>query len=127
MNEEKEPDLSSGKALDMLHGPLMKKIIFFALPIAASSILQQLFNSADVAVAGRFAESGALAAVGSNSVLVGLFVNLFASLSVGTNAFSASVVLYILAHEDEMIRLRWNRLHPDGRHRDCFRDRGGDE
>ena len=57
----------------------------FALPIAASSILQQLFNSADVAVAGRFAEEGALAAVGSNSVLVGLFVNLFVGLSVGVN------------------------------------------
>ena len=57
----------------------------FALPIAASSILQQLFNSADVAVAGRFAEAGALAAVGSNSVLVGLFVNLFVGLSVGVN------------------------------------------
>ena len=57
----------------------------FALPIAASSILQQLFNSADVAVAGRFAEAGALAAVGNNSVLVGLFVNLFVGLSVGVN------------------------------------------
>ena len=52
MKEETEQSQSSGKALDMLHGPLLKKIIFFALPIAASSILQQLFNSADVAVAG---------------------------------------------------------------------------
>lgn len=69
----------------MLHGPLAKRLLFFALPIAASSILQQLFNSADVAVAGRFAEEGALAAVGSNSVLVGLFVNLFVGLSVGVN------------------------------------------
>lgn len=76
MEEETEQSQSSGKALDMLHGPLLKKNIFFALPIAASSILQLLFNSADVTVAGRFAESGALAAVGSNSVLVGLLVNL---------------------------------------------------
>ncbi len=92
MKEETEQSQGSGKALDMLHGPLLKKIIFFALPIAASSILQQLFNSADVAVAGRFAESGALAAVGSNSVLVSLFVNLFVGLSVGTNVVIAQYI-----------------------------------
>lgn len=73
------------KNIDMLHGPLMKKIFWFALPIAGSSILQQLFSAADVAVAGRFAESGALAAVGSNSVLVSFYINLFAGLSVGVN------------------------------------------
>lgn len=72
-------------SIDMLNGPLAKKLIMFALPIFASSSLQQLFNSADVAVAGRFAMDGALAAVGSNGVLVGLFVNLFVGLSVGAN------------------------------------------
>ena len=45
-------------SLDMLHGSLIKKILLFALPIAASSILQQLFNSADTAVAGQFRASG---------------------------------------------------------------------
>lgn len=84
METEEKPNMVSANA-DMLHGPLAKKLLVFALPIAASSILQQLFNSADVAVAGRFAEEGALAAVGSNSVLVGLFVNLFVGLSVGVN------------------------------------------
>ena len=88
----KEEESYSKKGMDMLHGPLMKKILFFALPIAASSILQQLFNSADVAVAGRFAESGALAAVGSNSVLDGLFVNLFVGLSVGANVIIAQYI-----------------------------------
>lgn len=92
MNEEETEQSYSEKGVDMLHGPLLKKIIFFALPIAASSILQQLFNSADVAVAGRFAESGALAAVGSNSVLVGLFVNLFVGLAVGTNVVIAQYI-----------------------------------
>lgn len=92
MEEETEQSQSSEKALDMLHGSLLKKIIFFALPIAASSILQLLFNSADVAVVGRFAESGALAAVGSNSVLVGLLVNLFVGLSVGTNVVIAQYI-----------------------------------
>lgn len=92
MNEE-STELNYGeKGMDMLHGPLLKKLILFALPIAVSSILQQLFNSADVAVAGRFAESGALAAVGSNSVLVGLFVNLFVGLSVGVNVIIAQYI-----------------------------------
>lgn len=92
MTEEETEQNYSTKGMDMLHGPLLKKIIFFALPIAASSILQQLFNSADVAVAGRFAENGALAAVGSNSVLVGLFVNLFVGLAVGTNVVIAQYI-----------------------------------
>lgn len=73
MNEE-DIELNCGaKGMDMLHGPLLKKLILFALPIAASSILQQLFNSADVAVAGRFAESGALAAVGSDAFFCDLW------------------------------------------------------
>ena len=78
--------------IDMLNGPLAKKLVMFALPIFASSSLQQLFNSADVAVAGRFARDGALAAVGSNSVLVGLFVNLFVGLSVGANVVISQLI-----------------------------------
>ena len=78
--------------IDMLNGPLAKKLIMFALPIFASSSLQQLFNSADVAVAGRFALDGALAAVGSNGVLVGLFVNLFVGLSVGANVVISQLI-----------------------------------
>ncbi len=72
------------KQLDLLNGSLWDKILLFALPLAASSILQQLFNSADVAVVGRFAGSTALAAVGANSALINLFVNSFVGLSVGS-------------------------------------------
>lgn len=64
----------------MLNGSLAIKMLIFAMPLAASSILQQLFNSADVAVAGRFAGSDALAAVGSNAAVVALFVNVFVGL-----------------------------------------------
>ena len=56
------------KEMDMLHGGLAGKLILFALPLAFSSILQQLFNSADVAVVGRFAGDTALAAAGRRSV-----------------------------------------------------------
>lgn len=70
--------------MDMLHGPMAKKILLFALPIAALSILQQLFNSVDVAVVGRYVGTGALAAVGTNTPVISLFINCLVSLSVGT-------------------------------------------
>jgi putative MATE family efflux protein len=77
------------KEMDFLHGSLWDKILMFALPLAASSILQQLFNSADVAVVGRFAGSRALAAVGSNGPVINLLVNIFVGLSVGANVIIA--------------------------------------
>ena len=71
--------------VDMLNGPLFMKILIFALPLAASSLLQQLFNSVDVAVVGRFASSKALAAVGSNATVISLLINLFIGISMGAN------------------------------------------
>ena len=71
--------------IDMTHGTLWNKLLLFALPLAASSILQQLFNSVDTAVVGRFASSRALAAVGSNSSLIALMINLFIGISLGSN------------------------------------------
>ena len=76
----------------MLNGGLAGKLILFAIPLAFSSILQQLFNSADVAVVGRFAGSAALAAVGSCVALVGIFVNLIVGLAVGPNAALANLI-----------------------------------
>ncbi len=78
--------------MDMLNGGLAGKLIMFAIPLAFSSILQQLFNSADVAVVGRFAGDKALAAVGSCVALVGIFVNLNVGLAVGPNAVLATVI-----------------------------------
>lgn len=78
--------------MDMLNGGLAGKLILFAIPLAFSSILQQLFNSADVAVVGRFAGDTALAAVGSCVALVGIFVNLVVGLSVGPNAALATLI-----------------------------------
>lgn len=74
----------------MLHGPLGRKILLFALPLAASSVLQQMFNAVDVAVVGRFASSEALAAVGSNSPVINLLVNLFVGISMGANVVIAN-------------------------------------
>lgn len=78
--------------IDMLDGSLSRGIMLFALPLAASSILQQLFNSADVAVVGKFAGSKALAAVGSNATITALFVNIFVGLSVGANVVIAKYI-----------------------------------
>ncbi len=76
--------------IDMLNGPLGRKILLFALPLAASSVLQQLFNAVDVAVVGHFASSEALAAVGSNSPVINLLVNLFVGISMGANVVIAN-------------------------------------
>ena len=78
--------------INMLEGPLGKKILLFTLPLAGSSILQQLFNSTDVAVVGRFSSSQALAAVGSNSPLINMLVLLFTGLSVGANVLIARYI-----------------------------------
>ena len=78
--------------MDMLHGSLVGKMILFSLPLALSSILQQLFNSADVAVVGRFAGSQALAAVGANVANVGIFVNLLVGCSTGPNVVIANLI-----------------------------------
>jgi len=75
--------------IDMLHGKLGPKITSFALPIALTGIMQQMFNAADVAVVGRFASKYAMAAVGSNSSLINLFITLFVGISLGANVVIA--------------------------------------
>jgi putative MATE family efflux protein len=76
-------------SIDMCSGSIADKILLFALPLMASSLLQLLFNAADVVVVGRFAGKEALAAVGSNTSLINLLINLFVGLSVGTNVVVA--------------------------------------
>lgn len=71
--------------IDMVRGPVLKKMLLFSLPLMLSSILQLLFNAADIIVVGRFAGDNALAAVGSNTSIIGLLTNLFVGLSVGAN------------------------------------------
>lgn len=71
--------------MDMCNGPLLGKILMFALPLMASGILQLLFNAADMVVAGKWAGSVALAAVGATSSLINMIINVFLGLSVGAN------------------------------------------
>lgn len=76
--------------IDMTEGPIFGKLLKFSIPLIASSILQLLFNAADVVVVGRFAGDNSLAAVGSTGSLINLLINLFMGLSVGTNVVAAN-------------------------------------
>lgn len=78
--------------MDMLNGPLGLKIIRYAVPLAATGILQQLFNAADLAVVGQFSGKSAMAAVGSNAAVIGLLVNLFVGISLGSNVIIAKSI-----------------------------------
>lgn len=75
--------------MDMCNGPILKKMLLFAIPLMCSSVLQLLFNAADVVVVGRFAGDNSLAAVGSNTALISLLTNLFIGLSIGANVLAA--------------------------------------
>ena len=86
--------------IDMLNGALLPKILLFAVPLAISSILQLLFNAADVIVLGRYVSAEALAAVGSTSSFVNLLVNFFIGISVGVNVM---VGQSYAKHNDSMV------------------------
>ena len=78
--------------MDMLHGPLIKKLMLFTLPIALSSIVQQLFNAADTAVVGYFSNANTLAAVGTNTGIIALIVTVSSGLAVGVNVLIANLI-----------------------------------
>lgn len=86
--------------IDMLNGPILSRMLRFTVPLMCSSILQILFNAADIVVVGRFAGPTALAAVGSNSALINLVTNLFIGLSIGANVV---VARYFGAKDDANI------------------------
>lgn len=75
--------------IDMVNGPILKKMLLFTIPLMFSSILQLLFNAADIVVVGRFAGDNSLAAVGSNGALINLMTNVFMGLSIGGNVLAA--------------------------------------
>ncbi len=80
---------------DMPHGSIWRGLPRFALPIAATAILGQLFNASDIAVVGNFAaqnRTAAVAAVGANSPIVSLIVNLFIGISLGSNVVIANAI-----------------------------------
>lgn len=108
--------------MDMLNGSIWNKIIQYALPVAATGILEQLFNASDLAIVGNFtgkAKTVAVAAVGANSPIIGLLLNFFIGIALGANVVIAnavsSVFLFIkLVKTDQAIRIRKEELRFDG-------------
>ena len=80
------------KKMDIVNGPIIQNIIFFAIPIFLTSSLQQLFNAADIIVCGKFVGSVALAAVGANTQIINLFINSFTGLAIGANVMIANYI-----------------------------------
>ncbi|MCI5773369.1 MAG: MATE family efflux transporter, partial [Erysipelotrichaceae bacterium] len=78
--------------IDMLNGPIFSKILLFSIPLMLSSVLQLLFNAADIIVVGQFAGSNSLAAVGATSALINLLVNLFVGVSIGSSVVMGKYV-----------------------------------
>ncbi len=73
----------------MCNGSILDKLISFSIPLMLSGILQLLFNAVDIIVVGRFTGSEALAAVGSTTALINVFVNFFIGISLGSNVLAA--------------------------------------
>lgn len=89
------------KDIDMLHGPLARNILIYAIPVILTSYLQLLFNAADLVVVGRFCGSVSVAAVGATGSLTHLITTLFMGLSVGAGV---AVAHAIGSREEENVR-----------------------
>ena len=74
--------------IDMCNGPLMGKLISFAIPLVLASNLQLLFNAVDIVVVGKFSGSQAMAAVGSTTALINLLITLLIGISLGANVLA---------------------------------------
>ena len=93
----------------MLQGPLLPSIIAYTIPIILTSVLQLLFNAADLIVVGRFCGSDSVAAVGATGAITNLIVNLFVGLSVGAGV---TVAHALGAREDRTVHRAIHTLMP---------------
>lgn len=75
--------------IDMCTGPLLPKMIAFAIPVIITSVLQIMYNAADMIVVGRFGSETALASVGSTTQLINLLVGFFNGVAVGASVVVA--------------------------------------
>lgn len=86
--------------IDMCSGSILPKLLKLTLPLMLSSVLQLLFNAADVIVVGNFAGDNSLAAVGSTTALVNLVTNLFLGLSTSANVLTS---MFMGAGKDDRV------------------------
>ncbi|MEE1274881.1 MAG: MATE family efflux transporter [Olegusella sp.] len=96
MHRQGDPTARPGKGsaaqVDMTQGSLWDKILLFAIPVAVTAILQQLYNTADIAVAGRMVGTNAEAGIGNNAPVIALIVSLFQGISLGANVTIATAI-----------------------------------
>lgn len=92
--------MSKSYSMDMCNGSILPKLLRFTVPLMCSSMLQLLFNAADIVVVGRFCGEQSLAAVGSTSSLINLLTNIFIGLSIGANVLTAR---YFGAKEEQQL------------------------
>ena len=88
------------RGMDMLHGSIADKLFFFAMPIGLMGLFEQLFNSADVFILGRFVGKSAMAAVGNNMPVIGILVTLLMGISLGANV---TIAQYLGARRDDKV------------------------
>lgn len=77
--------MKTAKKIDMTQGSIMKLVVLFALPICLGNVLQQLYNTVDTLVIGNFCGSVSLAAVGTSSQPVEIFLCIFLGLGTGVS------------------------------------------
>lgn len=75
--------------VDLCSGPVLRKVILFAIPLMLSNVLQLLFHITDLVVIGQYSSHEALAAVGCTGSLNNLFIGVFIGISVGANVLAA--------------------------------------
>lgn len=80
---------SGSYTIDMCSGPIVSRLLLFAGPLMLSSVLQLLFNAADVIVVGKYAGDNSLAAVGMTGPLINLLVSAFMGLSIGSGVLAS--------------------------------------
>ena len=81
----------AGKQTDLTEGPIVKRLIFFALPLLAGSLVQQLYNTVDLIFVGNFINKSASAAIGASSLLITCLIGFFGGMGVGSGVIISQI------------------------------------
>lgn len=82
-------NISRNNQIDMTNGPIIKKVVLFALPLVLGNILQQLYTTVDTIVVGKYCDEIALAAVGTSSQPVEILINFFFGMGAAASILTA--------------------------------------
>lgn len=84
--------MRSFKQINATEGPLLSQILLYAFPLLLSTLVQQLFNSVDIAVLSNMADTTSVASVGATSSVVGLLMYIFIGITTGTSILLARAI-----------------------------------